>query len=714
MKSLTKIFKVPVLGACIIMAMAFLNYTSTDDSVKKIINQFTKFHSLFPQQKIYLQTDKNNYLSGETVWLKAYLVDMASMLNDSTSKEIFVDLIDCSHKIVQSIVLKNNNGFSTGDILLKDSIIEGNYQLRAYTYWMRNFDNEFFFSKTIEVKNPNFENIVTSKTLSGIKEDNESYKQKEKQLFLSFFPEGGSMVGGLSNNVAFKAENGLGYGVDVTGILTDDVGTKIATLESTHCGLGSFEFMPEIGKNYIVQLAMGGKNMKFDLPKALDKGIVLKVDNSERDVIRMSIQSNTELSSPANEIILLIQDRGRIVYMSKGILTKAFKSSVSKKLFPAGIAQLTIFDGNGRPLCERLIFINPKPCAKIDVTSESNDDEISLHFKVSTANGSSKKGNLSLAVTEQLPNQMNPVWQENILTKLLLTSDLKGKIENPMYYFNPANNDAASKLDLVMLTHGWRRFIWGDILSNNFPSLTFTDLEGKGVNTSPEFNVATVYPAIRNDVFDKEKLKNNTKQERNVTKVAHTGQSNVTYVGENEHYENIIEYMRGKFAGVTITSNGISIRGVNTMNASNEPLILRDGIQLSFQDLFQIRPGDIESIEVLKGSDTSLYGVRGGNGVIILHSRKAFAVGESQPIQTRNASVYKIHVAREFYVPRYEAWNYKPKDFAIPRTIYWKPTIETDTAGNATVKFKNKTDVEKYSITVEGLTSGGDIIHYIE
>jgi hypothetical protein len=143
--------------------------------------------------------------------------------------------------------------------------------------------------------------------------------------------------------------------------------------------------------------------------------------------------------------------------MSKGVLTKAFKSSVSKKLFPAGIAQLTIFDGTGKPLCERLLFINPKPDTKIDVTSESNDDEISLHFKVTTKNGSSKKGNLSLAVTEQLPNQKNPVWQENILTKLLLTSDLKGKIENPMYYFNPANNDAASALDLVMLTHGWRR-----------------------------------------------------------------------------------------------------------------------------------------------------------------------------------------------------------------------------------------------------------------
>jgi TonB-dependent SusC/RagA subfamily outer membrane receptor len=714
MKSITKHFKVPLLGACIMFAMAFLNYTSTDESVKKIINQFTKYHSLFPQQKIYLQTDKNKYLSGETIWLKAYLVDMASMLNDSTSKEIFIDLIDCSQKIVQSIVLKNNNGYSNGDLLLKDSIVEGNYQLRAYTYWMRNFDNEFFFSKTIEVKNPNYENIVTSKILSGIKEDNESFKQKEKQLFLSFFPEGGSMVCGLSNNVAFKAENGLGYGVDITGIITDDKGAKIADLKSIHCGLGSFEFTPETGKNYTAQLVMDGKNKTFALPKALDKGIFLKVDNSEKDVIRMSIQSNEELPSPANEIILLIQDRGKIVYMSKGVLTKAFKSSVSKKLFPAGIAQLTIFDGTGKPLCERLLFINPKPDTKIDVTSESNDDEISLHFKVTTKNGSSKKGNLSLAVTEQLPNQKNPVWQENILTKLLLTSDLKGKIENPMYYFNPANNDAASALDLVMLTHGWRRFIWQDILSNNFPNLTFTDLEGMGVTASPEINRAMVYPAIRNEVFDKEKLKNNTKQERTVNKVAVTSQSNLRYVSENEHYENVIELMRGSFAGVAITSSGISIRGVNTMNASNDPLILRDATQISFQDLYQIRPGDIESIEVLKGSDASMYGVRGGNGVIILHSRKAFAVGESHPVQTRNASVYKIHVAREFYVPRYEAWNYKPKDFTIPRTIFWKPSIVTDTAGIATVKFKNKTDVEKYSITVEGLTSTGDIILYNE
>ena len=716
MKLFTIFFRITVSIISVIFIFSFINYSYVDEEVTKIIRQFTKFHTQYPQQKIYLHTDKDKYISGETIWLKAYLMDMASQLSDTASKEIYIDLIDCSQKVTRTIMVKNNKGFASGEILLSDSILEGNYLLRAYTNWMRNFNNDFFFSKTIVIKNPNYENIITSKSLQAIKDDNESLKKSEKQISLSFFPEGGSMICGLLNNIAFKIENNLGYGIDVNGSITDDKGSKIVDLKSVHQGMGTFEFTPQVGKNYVAQISIDGKNKKFNLPKALDKGVLFKVDGSEKDIIRIFIQSNREPSATAsNDVIILGQSHGKILYMSKGVVNKPIKSSISKKLFPTGIAQFTIFDGNGEPLCERLIFINSQIQTKIDLTSETSDDDISYHLKISTPAGLSKKGNLSIAVTEQLPNQTNMPWQSNILSNLLLTSDLKGKVENPLYYFNPANTDAFQKLDLVMLTHGWRRFAWKEILANNFPNLSFSSFEGMGISVSQETNSALFFPTIKNEVFDKEKIKNNTKQDRITNKVSGPNISaNYFYVGEKaKGYGSILELMKGSLPGVSVSANGITIIGMSSFR-STEPLIMEDAMPTSFTSLSQIKANDIESIEVLKGADATVYGVRGMYGVIILHTRKGNPKEDTPIAQSQKTSALKFQIAREFYVPQTASWNYKPMDFNIPRTVYWKPTIITDSTGVATVTFKNKTDVEKYSINIEGMTSTGEIIHYYQ
>lgn len=455
---------------------------SNDPRIAKITNQTEKFKGQYQQQKVYLHTDKDSYQAGEIIWMKAYVTDEVFLQADTLSKEIFVELLDQSKRLAGKLILRNNKGFADGFIRLQDTLLDGNYQLRAYTNWMCNFDRDFFFAKTINIKNPAYENVITKARLKYISEFNNTVRKQENAYNVTFFPEGGNLVAGLANTIAFKAENNFGLPFDIKGSVEDDKGTQVASFESMHDGMGTFKLTPLTDKKYKAKITfVNGKVDEYPLPQVLTNGIGMSVLPFGKEDINVILRPHDVAPT---SILIVAQSRGKINYITKGEINGSpVMSSIPKKVLPAGITQITIFDSKGEPICERLVFIRPdedKKTPQVALTSVTRNDSIIYNIKVNPSVGNPISGNLSLAVVEGLSNENS--GKENILTNLLLTSDIKGRVNNPSYYFDSSNPKAATHLDLVMLTNGWRRFVWKDLLADKFPEMTYSRIGGISIS----------------------------------------------------------------------------------------------------------------------------------------------------------------------------------------------------------------------------------------
>jgi hypothetical protein len=783
-----------------IMSMSLISKSDRGDPrIEKIIQQIDKFKAQYQQQKVYVHTDKDIYQTGEMIWLKTYLMDALSLQADSVSKEIFVELLDQNRRVAASLIIANKKGYSEGNIMVSDTLIEGNYQLRAYTNWMNNFDRDYFFFKTIRIKNPNYDRVVTKSRLKIISDFNSEIRKKQNENNLSFFPEGGNLVAGVQSRIAFKAETGVGSPLDIKGTVVDNKGTTVVSFESAHDGMGCFNFIPQPDVRYSAKVTFSnGKVKEFSLPQTSPKGIVMSVDPFGEENIKVVIRPNgivTNNNIPSS-IVIVAQSRGQIIYISKGeINDKPVMSTISKKLLPAGITQITIFDSKGEPVCERLVFIKPeveKNISKVDLTSTLLNDSIICNIKVTPTKANFSSGNLSLSVVE---NQSNiGAGNENILTNLLLTSDIKGRVINPSYYFDTNNPNAPIYLDLIMMTNGWRRFVWKDLLADKFPTTSYsraggisisghvygenltnpitntkvmmevlkkfdfkfeatTDINGRfefpaldyqdtvdvkieAVKTSdgkPGYialsespltnNNTSPLPLIYNEQYNKEQLKENTKKD-DIEKKKHpkikskqdeeapvsiygTPSSVVKIGNDASNYSSIMQYLQGKLPGFDIKDGMVVARGANTIYLTMEPLIYFNSTPINVKQLSTMSALDIDRVEILEGHDASIYGASGANGVLFFYSKH----GNFKKLSSIELKMIGYQKAREFYIPPYESWTSKPQNNGVPKTLYWKPNISLNSQGEAVVRFKKNFSSDKLNITLEGLTSAGEIVY---
>ncbi len=499
---------VPIILVSLLVLVVSFQF-DTDIRIEKILHQLELFRLTRTQQKVYLHTDKNTYIAGENIWVKAYVVNAFDFSQDSLSKEVYIDLIDYSNKQVHTEILRKKKGFAEGYLYLSDTLAEGNYQIRAYTNWMRNFDESFFFSKTISFKNPNYENVITRARLKSIKQFNKKHERNSEKYIVAFFPEGGEMIAGLPVKVAFKAENMSGARVNVTGKIEDNKGKVIAEFNSVHEGMGSFLITPEKDMKYIAKVSFENeKQKKVPFPEVKPQGTSIQVDPFDPDNIKLSIFSNKPISNDeyANEFIIVAQARGQAQYVSKiQWQGKPMDINIDKKLFPTGIVQVTVFDGRSNPICERLVFIEKpnflKVVTRVKNTGIAPNDSVEMEIVVIDKNGNPVEGNISMSVTEK--SELNP-YRSNIFNSLFFASDIKGNIQNPGYYFDKNNADAKQHLDLLLLTQGWRRFVWNDLLANRLPPIIFEPSEGLsvgGIITRDFFGIPITNSKVRMTVL---------------------------------------------------------------------------------------------------------------------------------------------------------------------------------------------------------------------
>ena len=508
-----KIYASLAIAFCITTAFTFTQ--EGENLTEKIVSKLEKYRLNTPQEKVYLHFDKPYYMAGETMWFKGYLFDGSSHKIDSVSRVMYVDLInETDGKTIASRIL-NCDGSTFGDIALPDSLDEGVYQIRAYTNYMRNYSEEFFYHQDFKIYQGSIKNRLTDANA----------KKMTEVADVQFFPEGGNSVVGLDSRIGFKALSILGKGVDVQGFVLDNTKDTVVAFQSEHLGMGVFNYTPEAKKTYTAYVKENdGKYRQFGLPLAYEQGFTMAIDNlSNKEKVKVFISNNSPKSADkSSEIVVVAHQRGQLCFMAKGNETqKSFGLSIPKNKIPNdGIVQITLMNAKGEPLCERLVFNNQNRQINLKITPDKaiykTREKVTVNLEATDTEGKPVEGNFSVAVTDASQVVADP-HQENLLTYLLLSSDvsnlsgtdyysaLRGNIEQPAYYFDKENANANRHLDVLMMTQGWRRFIWRDLMSDKEPKITNlleTGLEVSGKALKPNGKVAenvTLTLVIKND-----------------------------------------------------------------------------------------------------------------------------------------------------------------------------------------------------------------------
>ncbi|WP_341837039.1 MG2 domain-containing protein [Chitinophaga pollutisoli] len=459
LKKLRKLLVAALFGFCLWGASGF---AKPDDWTDRIIQALEKFTNNYPQEKVYLHLDKDYYAAGETIWFSGYVT--LNNLPAIGARNLYAELRDAKGAIVQKELLLIYDGGAAGEFTLPESTKPGLYQLRAYTAWMLNFDTTFMFFKNIQVFDP--------------KTGKAGDVAAPKEYSVQFFPEGGDLITNVSSAVAFKAIDENGYPIKVAGAVRDSKGKQVALIETLHDGMGSFELKPEPGESYKAVITnAGGTEKSFNLPAVKPSGIALKVYNRGSRIFYLT--GFNELDASQNEMLLIAQMHNQVIYKADLNVGEGKVSGlIPAQNLPSGIMQLTVFDQKGTPLSERIVyvkgvtdslefFLDPQELNK----GPRQRTELVLQVP------DSMRGRISASITDADQVAFDPN-ANNIVSHTFLTSDLRGYVHNPYYYFRDTSAQTAQALDLVMMTNGWRRFSWQEILQDKYPAIKYPYEQG--------------------------------------------------------------------------------------------------------------------------------------------------------------------------------------------------------------------------------------------
>lgn len=460
------------IAALLVSLFVIMAFVESDDSIFETLRrQFAAYNNQFRSQKIYLHTDRDNYSVNENLWIKAYLVSAENNLPDSATTNLYVEFLNPNNEVVMVKIVRMNNGFGNTDFSLSDTLTGGPYQIRAYTNLMQNFDEQFYFHKIIQIENP-------AKYDFPLRKHRKNFRKKDKKTVLQFFPEGGYLVAGIESVLAFKAENSFGQGVDFTGEIRDKNNKIIVEIASTHKGMGSCKLCPQAGMKYKAHIkTLNGKHLKFDLPEIQNYGYVLNINRLESQNINVKVKTNQRFANDAytRKIYILAHSGGELCYLDSASFTDTLLNfNIKEDIFPEGVAHFTVFNGALKPLCERLAYIRKKNNIEIHHSIEKTDSNKYL-LSIQFADLKDVTANFSISVFNKNSNENFGFENQNIQSSLFLTSDLTGKIEDAAWYFNEIDAEKNKALDVLMLTQGWRRFAWNNILTDNLPEPEFKE-----------------------------------------------------------------------------------------------------------------------------------------------------------------------------------------------------------------------------------------------
>jgi hypothetical protein len=428
----------------ILIGQACLAQQQLMDSVVK---KFQRYRLQLPQEKIYLHVDRTTYLTGETSWFSIYCVNGSTHLPMDMSKVVYIELLDKNNNpsLQTKVELKNSRG--NGSLFIPATLPTGNYTLRAYTNWMKNVSPDFFFHQSISIVNA-FREAAPS-------------NQKPAPYDIQFLPEGGHLVDGLESTIAYRVTDSSGKGLAFSGSVIGTANDTLVRFNATASGIGKFNITPSLTESYRIILKDNtGVTQTTAFPQIDPEGFALRL-NDEGEKITLQVRGKFKnLVNPF--VYLMVHCRNQIVSSTMQYLTNGTTAlSLQKKSLPEGITHITLFNSELQPVCERLYFKRPENSLGIKIGSDQSMFGVRRKVKLTfTTSPQRATGSISVYRSDSL----NSFHQKNIEAYFHLTSDLHGEVESPDQYFEPGSEAIA---DLLMLTHGWRRFSWKKILATN-------------------------------------------------------------------------------------------------------------------------------------------------------------------------------------------------------------------------------------------------------
>lgn len=441
--------KVIALASCTLFCCTTANSQVTATQLEE---KFVRYNENTLQEKLYLHMDRNFYLAGDILWFKLYLVDAVFHQPLDVSKVAYVEVLDERNKpaLQAKIGLKNGKGY--GSFAMPVTIQSGNYKIRAYTSWMKNTGADYFFEKPITIVNTQKSRDLASTPANRTEPD------------IQLFPEGGYLVTDMRSKVGCKMVGPDGKGIDYTASVIDENNTTVTRFQSLKFGMGHFVFTPQKGHTYQVVIQSGANKYTRTLPTVFEKGYVMRLEGGGNEPLSIQVQTNTG----DGKVLLVAQTRQSLKTVLQADLRQGEATfSIDPAKLGEGITQFTLFNTEGRPLCERLYFTFPRRDLSMEV-SGGQTYETRSKIDLTVRAGGSLDTSTDMSVAVYRLDELQGIDENNIQTFLWLRSDLKGYIESPAYYFNKANSDAAAAIDNLMLTQGWRRFEWENVIKERY------------------------------------------------------------------------------------------------------------------------------------------------------------------------------------------------------------------------------------------------------
>jgi len=374
---------------------------------------------------------------------------------------------------------------------------------------------------------------------------------------VQFFPEGGDLIVGVRSKVAFKAIKADGLGIDIKGNIVDNTGATAAEFTSSHIGMGVFALVPEAGKTYKANITFpDGSQTSVDLPKPKSDGISMAIYNTDPQIVSLKLTASAGFfQKNQNKLFYVVAQCGQIICFAAqtALQGSVYSAPIAKSKLPSGVIKFTLFSDHGETLAERLTFVQRDDLLKLTLktpkTTYTNREKVTMSVNAVKGNGQPSEANLSVTVLDATKVPYDENAETTILTSLLLTSELKGYIEKPNYYFNNPDDKTKADLDNLMLTQGYRRVNFNDIIAGRYPENKF--LPEQGLSVSGTIRDATGLPIARGNVTL-------LVPDRRITK---TVQANV--VGEF------------KFTNLILPdSTKITVNAKNNVNANNLLIII--------------------------------------------------------------------------------------------------------------------------------------------
>ncbi|RYY01016.1 MAG: hypothetical protein EOO53_20140 [Gammaproteobacteria bacterium] len=430
---------------------AQFSFGQTDLSdVQERLTAYTK--TQLPE-KIFLHTDKTFYVAGETVWFKIYVVDGVFHTLSPTDKVAYVELLDRTNAPVLRAKIALGEGGGNGSFQLPFTLSTGYYTIKCYTNWMKNLGADHFFEKSLTIVNT-------------LKSPEQPAEKTKAAYMLQLFPEGGNLINSLSSKVAFHLTDQFGKGVKGEGYLLNKKNDTLSSFLPFKFGMGHFNLTPQNGEAYKVVFKLNdGQTVSTLVPRSLENGYTMHVDETAENRLKITVQTTLHSGSP---IYLLAQTRQVVNAVQMSAVndgTTVFL--LDKNRLGAGISQLTIFDQNKNPVCERLFFVQPK--STDETRLRLSKERYGTREKVDLSLLSSAKGNQNMSLSIYQLDGLNSEHEARIDEYLWLTSELHGLVEEPAYYLSAPSAELKQASDYLMLTHGWRRFKWEKVLRQPTP-----------------------------------------------------------------------------------------------------------------------------------------------------------------------------------------------------------------------------------------------------